>query len=45
MGPGQPEQDLGICLMGLVSFWSGDPNLQPMIPDGNATIGVSVNIT
>ena len=45
MGPDQPEQDLGICLMGVVSLRSRDPHLQPMIPDGNATIGVMVHIT
>jgi hypothetical protein len=45
MGPDQPEQDLGICLMDVVSLRSRDPHLQPMIPDGNATIGVTVHIT
>ena len=45
MGPDQPEQDLGICLMGMVSLWSCNPYLQPVIPDGNASIGIMVNIT
>ena len=44
MGPDQPEQDLGICLMGVDSHRSRDPHLQPMIPDGNAAIGVKVSI-